>query len=353
MITERKAIKFHGPWDCRMTAEPLEALKDDEVLVESIYDLISQGSEKISFKREYDAGMHRQAEEKEPYCSGYSMSGRVLKVGRAVTGYQEGDLVYANAKHRQFVNVPASKLAKIPEGVTLEQASLMTVLRAGLYASFLGQVKMTDTVVVLGLGLFGVASLEFALLSGAKTVIAVDPIPERAERARGLGAHIVYNKRGIELYDEIFQMTGKKMVDCVIDATDDASGLEAASRLVRSNGHIVVISDPPNAQDMIFPGIARRRAINIHGLWINMINDWVSNYGYEGWYETYGSNPFYPRTLDEVHQSIFQYIRDGRIQADALITGKAAPSKCQETYEDLCRNGDGQLGVLFDWTLEK
>ena len=353
MITERKAIKFHGPRDCRMTVEALEPLKDDEVLVESVYDLISQGSEKISFKREYDAGMHRAAEEREPYCSGYSLSGKVLKVGKAVTGYKEGDLVYANAKHRQYVNVPAGKLAKIPEGVTMEQASLMTVLRAGLYANWLGQVKMTDTVVVLGLGLFGVASLEFALLSGARKVIAVDPIPERAERARQLGAHLVYNQHGIELYDEIYHMTGMKMVDCVIDATDDASGLEAASRLVRSNGHIVVISDPPNAQEMIFPGIARRRGLNIHGLWINMINDWVNNYGYDGWYETYGSNPFYPRTLDEVHESIFQYILDGRINAECMITGKAAPSKCQETYEMLCSDGDRHLGVVFDWTMEK
>ena len=32
MLTERKAIKFHGPQDCRMTVEALEPLQEGEVL---------------------------------------------------------------------------------------------------------------------------------------------------------------------------------------------------------------------------------------------------------------------------------------------------------------------------------
>src|SRR5215210_7784106 len=67
----------------------------------------------------------------EAVAVGYSSAGEVLEVGRAVSGFDVGDAVACSggghANHAEIVSVPTNLCAKVPDGVSLEAASLTAI----------------------------------------------------------------------------------------------------------------------------------------------------------------------------------------------------------------------------------
>ena len=90
----------------------------------------------------------------------------------------------------EAVAVPAAdaSVVKIPEGITVEQAVLLTdILPTGYLGAQRADITPGDTVVVIGLGPVGVFALQCAQLYGPSRILAVDMVPDRlarAERAR-------------------------------------------------------------------------------------------------------------------------------------------------------------------------
>jgi threonine dehydrogenase-like Zn-dependent dehydrogenase len=83
------------------------------------------------------------------------------------------------------------------------------------------------SVVVLGLGPIGDMSCRIARHRGAGTVIGIDLVPERLERARQQGADVIdlnhFQKAEGELLEAVREQTGGRGPDAVIDAV----GMEA------------------------------------------------------------------------------------------------------------------------------
>ena len=59
----------------------------------------------------------------QPIPLGYCNVGTVIEVGRDVTEFKVGDRVASNGPHAEYVSVPKNLVAKIPEGVSDEQAA--------------------------------------------------------------------------------------------------------------------------------------------------------------------------------------------------------------------------------------
>jgi predicted dehydrogenase/threonine dehydrogenase-like Zn-dependent dehydrogenase len=127
----------------------------------------------------------------QPIPLGYSCAGVVEEAGSSVAGLAKGDCVacggalYAN--HAEFNYVPRNLVVKIPEGVSFEDASCATVGSIALQGVRQCDVRLGETVCVLGLGLLGILAVQLLKASGLR-VIGFDPDKARCELAKQLGA---------------------------------------------------------------------------------------------------------------------------------------------------------------------
>ena len=63
----------------------------------------------------------------QPIPLGYCNVGTVIEVGRDVTEFKVGDRVASNGPHAEYVCVPKNLVAKIPDGVSDEQAAFTVI----------------------------------------------------------------------------------------------------------------------------------------------------------------------------------------------------------------------------------
>ena len=108
-------------------------------------------------------------------------------------------------------------LAKIPEGVTLEQALMcVDVVTTGFTGAEYADIKIGDTVVVMGIGPIGLMAIEGARLLGAARIIAVGSRPVCVELAKEFGATDVISYKDGDVTEQVLSMTGGVGSDCVI-----------------------------------------------------------------------------------------------------------------------------------------
>ncbi len=117
--------------------------------------------------------------------------------------------------------LPAKKLHRSTK-LTFEQLALVETLAIGRHAVVRGNPKPEEAVLVIGAGPIGLSAIEFARLSGAKTIV-IDIAANRLEFVR--------NTMGIEhtiqldpndaakAVDQLRSITNNQLADVVIDAT--------------------------------------------------------------------------------------------------------------------------------------
>lgn len=149
----------------------------------------------------------------QPIPLGYCHVGVVVQLGEGITEFQIGDRVVSNGSHAEFVCVPKNLVAKIPAGVSDEEASFAVIGSIGLQGLRLAQPTLGETVVVVGLGLIGLLTAQLARANGCQVIgydvddakvklaeslgiksfnsLINDPIASVKEATQGLGADIV------------------------------------------------------------------------------------------------------------------------------------------------------------------
>ncbi|MGW7454119.1 zinc-dependent alcohol dehydrogenase [Streptomyces sp. NPDC054787] len=127
----------------------------------------------------------------------------------------------------EYLRVPFgnSLPIQVPVGPSDERfVYLSDVLPTAWQAVEYASVPPGGSVAVLGLGPIGDMSCRIAAHRGADTVIGIDLVPERLERARSRGVHTLdVQERGDDLVDAVRALTGGRGPDAVIDAV----GMEA------------------------------------------------------------------------------------------------------------------------------
>jgi alcohol dehydrogenase len=105
------------------------------------------------------------------------------------------------------------------------------------------QVRLGQTVAVVGLGGVGLSAMLGALAAGAREVVAVDVLPAKLEAALALGATRAFRADDPELVEQVKAAT-RGGVDVAIEAASSVSALEAAYRITRRGGTTVTCSLP-------------------------------------------------------------------------------------------------------------
>ncbi|MET7640665.1 NAD(P)H-quinone oxidoreductase [Streptomyces sp. NPDC005438] len=206
-------------------------------------------------------GLYPVPEGASPY-PGLEVSGRVSALGAGVSGWRVGDEVCAlltGGGYAQKVAVPAGQLLPIPAGIGLAEAAVLPEAVATVWSNIgmTARLREGETLLVHG-GVGGVGSMavQIAKALNARVVTTVGS-PEKAARARELGADLTVNHRTRDFteygpYDVILDVVGGQY-------------LERNIRSLATDGRLVVIGlqngleGNLNLAELVF------RRLSVHG----------------------------------------------------------------------------------------
>ena len=167
---------------------------------------------------------------------------------------------------------PGTRVIRL-EGVDAERfmaggCSLPTALHAVERA----EVKIGDTVLVLGSGPVGLSAVAFSLMSGALKVLCVGAPANRLEAARAVGAAATLD---IETHDEeararwVLDETSGRGADVTIEATGVPAAVVQAMRFTRDAGRVVVVGQYTDHGETAFnPHLdLNRKHLDVRGCW--------------------------------------------------------------------------------------
>lgn len=178
----------------------------------------------------------------QPLPMGYCNVGEVLEVGAGVSGYAVGDRVASNGKHAEIVAVPVNLCAKVPDGVS-DEAAAFTVLGAiALQGIRLVQPTLGEAVVVTGLGLIGLVTVQLLKAQGCR-VLGLDFDPARLALAQRFGAEVADLRAGVDPVAAAASFSRGRGVDAVIltASTSSSEPVHQAALMCRKRGRIVLV----------------------------------------------------------------------------------------------------------------
>jgi predicted dehydrogenase/threonine dehydrogenase-like Zn-dependent dehydrogenase len=177
-----------------------------------------------------------------PIPLGYCQAGIVVETGPRAEGFAPGDRVVTNGPHAEYVRVPHTLAAHIPSGVSFEAAAFTPLAAIGLQGLRLAMPTLGETIVVYGLGLIGLLTVQLARAHGCD-VIGIDRDQARLSLAERFGARTVSAGEGVDVARAVFDLTAGEGADAVLLtlATDDDGPVHAAATMSRQRGRIVLI----------------------------------------------------------------------------------------------------------------
>lgn len=191
------------------------------------------------------AGEAPHAKQDLPAILGMDLAGTVVAVGSGVEDFRIGEAVFGltggvgglQGSQAQFVAVDTRLLARKPDSLTMEEASVLPLAVITAWEGLVDrmQVHARQTVLVQGGGGgVGHAAVQIALALGAKvfaTALGAD-----LEYVRSLGATPIDGSVDTETY--VAEHTGGRGFDLVYD-TIGGDLLDASFRAVKRFGHVV------------------------------------------------------------------------------------------------------------------
>jgi NADPH:quinone reductase-like Zn-dependent oxidoreductase len=213
---------------------------DDKVIVQ----VISAGVNPIDWKIRSGA-MKDYMPLELPDILGYDYAGVVQSVGKAVTGYAEGDKVFGRTgkTYAQYLLADLAGMAKIPVGMgPAEAAALPVILNTGeQLIRDAGKVKAGQKVLITGaLGAVGRTAVWVARKDGAHVTIGVRG--SQKEAAEELGADAIL------ALDSQEEMNSFGPVDVVADTLGGTVGNVLLAKVAQGGTFASVVGPPADAQ---------------------------------------------------------------------------------------------------------
>lgn len=353
---------------------PLQEIKDDFLLVKSVNSIVSAGTERmlVDFGKSNYLQKARQQPEKvkqvidkvktdglqptinavktkldQPIPLGYSNAGIVIAIGKNVHNFKVGDRVISNGSHAEVVSVPENLCAKIPDNVTFEEAAFTVIASIGLQGIRLVQPTLGETVVVTGLGLIGLLTVQLLQAHGCK-VIASDFDEHKVELAKSFGVDAINVSTGVDIVEYVNSKTKGRGADAVLitASTKSSDPVSQAARMSRKRGRIVLVG---------VTGLELNRS----EFYEKELTFQVScSYGpgrYDSNYEEKGQDypiGFVRWTEQRNFEAILDMMSEKKIDVISLITYRNKFENAIDAYETLT-NDKNSIGILLEYALDK
>jgi L-iditol 2-dehydrogenase len=164
---------------------------------------------------------------------------------------------------REYLSWPVDLLHPLPPSMDHDTGALLEPLGVLIHALNLAQVRLADSVAVLGAGPIGLLGIALARLSGAALVLATDVLPARVEAARRFGAHDAIDARVTDPARWIRDRTGGRGVDVVLECAGAQETPGQAVEAVRAGGRIVLVGIPADDRIEMPAAPARRKGVTV------------------------------------------------------------------------------------------
>ncbi|MFZ9690342.1 MAG: bi-domain-containing oxidoreductase, partial [Phycisphaerales bacterium] len=279
----------------------------------------------------------------QPLPLGYCNVGTVIDVGAGVQGFKVGDRVASNGKHADVVSVPVNLCARVPDGVSDEEASFTVLGAIALQGIRLVQPTLGEAVVVTGMGLIGIVTAQLLRAHGCR-VLGIDFDPKKLELARRFGAETVDLSAGEDPVAAAERFSRGRGVDAVIvtAATRSNEPMHQAALMCRKRGRIVLVG---------VTGLELSR----DDFFKKEITFQVScSYGpgrYDPNYEDKGQDyPFgFVRWTEQRNlEAVLDMMSDGRLDVKPLVSHRYSIEQALSAYE-VVGGSEPSLGIVLSY----
>jgi 2-desacetyl-2-hydroxyethyl bacteriochlorophyllide A dehydrogenase len=239
------ALWFTAPRTAALRAETVGPPGPEEVRVETIASAVSAGTEMLVYRDEVPhelpldlptlAGSYAF-----PIKYGYAAAGRVLDTGPGVENLSPGDPVFVHHPHQDVFVVPAQMPMRLPDDLDPVLGVFSANLETALNIVHDTSVRLGETALIFGQGVVGFLVALLLKLSGAGTVLVVDPLVERRSLALAAGADGAFAPG--ELHDRVTEITGGRGADVAVETSGSGAAVQSAIDAVATEGTVVVAS---------------------------------------------------------------------------------------------------------------
>lgn len=291
-----------------------------------------------------------------PHIYGHEVVGTVAEIGDEVTKFKVGDRLYvypavpcleceycrAGNSHScknlksydrqqggfaQYMAVPSwgvngPNIYKIPDETPFEVAVMAEPLSSVYACQDNVDVRIGQTIVIVGAGPIGCLQAELAKIRGANKVIMVEINDQRLEESKEFGVDHTINSLKVNAIEEVKRLTDGQGAHVVISANPSTKAQTDAVYMVRPNGTLV-----------FFGGVPKGMLTEIDTNHLHYNSVWV--YGH------YGSNTI------QVKES-FDMIVSGRIDAKKYVS-KIMPLAELFDAIQLMKNGQANKVLIQPW----
>lgn len=278
-----------------------------------------------------------------PLPMGYCNAGEVVAVGPGVTSFKVGQRVASNGKHAEVVAVPQTLCVGVPDGVGDDEASFTVLGAIGLQGIRLLAPTLGECIVVTGLGLIGLITVQLLKAHGCR-VLGIDMDPAKLALAREFGAETVDLSVQEDPIARAAVFSRGRGVDGVIVTASTKSNepMHQAATMCRKRGRIILVG---------VTGLELSRA----DFYEKELTFQVScSYGpgrYDPQYEEKGHD--YPLgyvrwTEQRNFEAFLDMVDEGRVNLAPLISHRYAIENAVDAYA-LITSGEPSLGVIIEY----
>jgi predicted dehydrogenase/threonine dehydrogenase-like Zn-dependent dehydrogenase len=287
-----------------------------------------------------------------PVPLGYSCAGVVESAAEDINDLHVGTRVACGgggmATHSDYVVIPRNLCVPIPENVTFQQAAFTTVGAIAMQGIRIANTKLGENVVVIGLGLVGLLTVEI-LKAGGCRVFGIDVNPQRVAWVNENGICQACVRNAASLIDAVLEFSGGYGADAVIIAAAANSNdpVALAGELVRYKGRVVVVGrtvmDAPR-ETYLFKEL-----------------ELCTSYAYgpgtgDASYEVQGYDyPIgYVRWTENRNMACFLDLqKENRISLEPLVSNTFSVDAAPAAFEELTKSGNQSIGLILEYENEQ
>jgi len=243
-----KEVLLYDIGDLRLVESPMPEVGPNDVLV-----AVRRCAVCPTDARKYKTGNHGVP--RWPFNMGHEFSGDVVEIGDAVEGVRVGMRVLGvlYGAYAEFVKTDPHWLFELPDSLSYEEGAMAEPLGDCLHAVLnQAQVRILDTVVIVGAGQMGLQHLLLSKLVGAGRVIIIDVLEDRLLRAKMFGADHVVNAEVNDPVEAVKDLTDGAGADAVIVSVGIPAATNTAMQMVRKRGRVVLFGGYAHNQVISF-----------------------------------------------------------------------------------------------------
>jgi 2-desacetyl-2-hydroxyethyl bacteriochlorophyllide A dehydrogenase len=279
---------------------------------------------------------------RNPYFRGVPMTfsgemvGEVVGVGANVEGWQVGERVAGWTAFQEFVVMSAAGAMKVPPSVSDEEAVFVPWGATTLHAVHRAQILLGDSVAVFGQGPLGLLVTQWAKLSGADTLIAVDVRDSRLSLAQELGATHVINAAKEDVHERVMSLTDGQGADVVIEASGVPAVAADAVAVARVKARVVFLGWYQT------PVTLPHWVADVYHKELDLIATRATGF----------SDQYFPiekSTSGRNMRRVLKFIADGKVRVQPIVSHVLPVAEFAEAMRLEAEKPEGALKVMLRW----